>query len=126
MGIMLGDPSALSSYIAGSYSDELPLSFSAKSDEPYYMIRLRKLITFSLLRFGTVYFLLAFFTFGLFVFPLIPISALITYKYHLFLLHLKNYNYKTIVFWSVMGIWYILCFIRCFAIRSWLFSLFRY
>ena len=85
MGNLIGDASQISAYIAGSYSNEIPLALSVKTGEQYYLIRLRKLITASLLRFGSVYFLFAFFFFGMFIFPLIPLFIIVSYKYYLFL-----------------------------------------
>jgi len=123
MGNIINNSDHLASYIVSSRSNELPLAFAVTQGEQYYMIRLRRLILFSLARFGAVYFLFAFFSFGLFFFPMIPLFGIVTYKFHLLLCHLKNYNYATIYFWIGITLWFILCLIGCYYLRSRLFSL---
>ena len=124
MGIPLNDPSQLAAYIASSHQEEISLAAAVGRGEPYYLIRLRKLILTSLSRFALVFFLISFFSFGLFLVPLIPMIGIICYKFHLFLSYLKCYNYAPRYFWFMLLIWNALCQIGCFYLRNWTFTLF--
>lgn len=97
-----------------------PITLAAEQGQTYYMTGLPKFIAGLCARYLPAYFLLALFSYDLFLLGAVPLTVIVTWRFHLCVRQLGHYNYSKFLFYFLFIVWFISCEVICIYIRDWM------